>query len=198
MAVIHLTYERASVERWGEPSIDRLGVPERWSRRVTHPRFAIRPLDPARPGEVELVAHRMRDTLIEVLGPERGAAMYTPAWLRDRVRFHLEHGAAFVAEDGAARVVGHTLVRVDRDEEGAPLGLIATTYVLPESRRAGIAAALLAAGEAWLVARGVPTIATNTSDTNTPLVRLYEKHGYRITLRAPEERMVRLTKAARA
>lgn len=158
----------------------------------------VRPLDPACDTEIAWVAQHMRETLIEVLGPTRGSTMYSMEWLQERVRWHLRPadctGQVLLAEQPDGQTIGHTIVRIDQDEAGATLGLISTTYVVPAARRAGVAAALLRAGEDWLIAHGAPTLATNTSDTNWPLIRLYEKHGYQITLRAPEAHMVRLTR----
>lgn len=155
----------------------------------------VRPLDAESEAELDLVAERMRATLEEVLGEERGRAMYTLDWLRDRVRFHLDParstGAVFVAEDGA--IVGHTIVRVEQDEDGSRFGLFSTTYVAPTHRRAGVAKGLLARGEAWMREHGMRRAATDTSATNEKLISLYEQHGYAIVLRAGE--MVRLAKA---
>lgn len=49
----------------------------------------IRALDPGSEAEIDLVAQRMRRTLIDVEGEETGTALYTMEWLRDQVRFHL-------------------------------------------------------------------------------------------------------------
>lgn len=147
--------------------------------------------------EIALVAERMRATLVEVLGEAQGGSMYSLDWLRDRVAFHLDparsDGALFLAERGGA-VVGHTMVRVEHDPE--PYGLFSTTWVCPEHRRAGVANALLDAGEAWFAIRGLPRFATDTSDANTPLLRLFSRRGYEIVHRAPEARMVRLGRPA--
>ncbi len=147
---------------------------------------------------IELVAERMRLTLIDVLGRDAGASMYSLDWLRERVRFHLDPGRCtgevFVVE-AAQAVVGHTIVRVDAGDNGAPLGLFSTIYVEPGSRRRGLAAALLAYGEAWLRARGMTTLATNTGARNTPLIALFENHGYAITLSSTDGAMVQLSKS---
>lgn len=165
-------------------------------------RARVRPLNPDDDAEIQLVAARMRDTLIEVLGPARGATMYTMPWLIQRVRWHLNPalclGQVFVISDAEGDVVGHTIVRVEQDDDGGPLGLISTTYVVPERRRAGLAEALLHAGEAWLTAHGATRLATNTSETNWPLIHLYQKAGYRITHRAPDAQMVQLSRQAGA
>ena len=152
----------------------------------------IRPLDPSSDAEIALVAERMRATLVEVLGQARGEALYTLEWLRDRVRYHLDPdrvAAVFLAEaDG--EVVGHTILR--REEDGAPLGLFSTIFVAPSHRRQGIASALLRHGEEWIRAQGLPRAATNTGQENTPLLHLFEAHGYRAVLRTEE--MVRLVR----
>lgn len=156
----------------------------------------IRTLDPEASREITLVATRMRQTLVEVLGEERGSAMYTMEWLEDRVRFHLDasrsEGAVFLAE-ADEEIVGHTITRVERDDGDAPFGLFSTTYVVPSHRGRGVASALLRRGEAWMRERRLAYAATDTSDTNVKLVALYGKHGYAIALRAGE--MVRLRKS---
>ncbi|MBI2567390.1 MAG: GNAT family N-acetyltransferase [Candidatus Schekmanbacteria bacterium] len=63
-----------------------------------------------------------------------------------------------------------------------------------EVQRRGIAGALVAAGESWLIAQGMATLATDTSDANAPLIGLFARRGCRITLRSPEARMVRLSR----
>jgi GNAT superfamily N-acetyltransferase len=153
----------------------------------------IRPLDPASDEEIALVADRMRRTLVEVLGEARGTAMYTTDWLRARVRFHLvPDREVLLAEDGDGVVIGHTIVRVEPDE-GPATGLFSTTFVAPEARRAGVASALLAAGEGWMRDRAMASAVTWTGDANTKLLRLYERHGYAVTARTDE--MVRLSRA---
>lgn len=159
----------------------------------------IRALDPHAPEEIALVAARMRATLVEVLGPERGTSMYTLAWLEDRVRWHLDpqhcQGAVLLAEQGDA-IVGHTIVRIEADGDHArPLGLFSTIHVVPPARRAHLASALVVEGEAWLLEHDPGRLATHTSTTNTPLIRLFEAHGYQIVLEDPELEMVQLSRA---
>lgn len=142
----------------------------------------IREIDAGSEAEIDLVAQRMRDTLIEVEGPETGVALYTMDWLRDRVRWHLDPGKALakvlLAVDAAGQIVGHTIVRRESTEAGVHFGLVSTTYVVPASRRFGIAQQLLTAGEAWMHQHALPVSATWTSSTNTPLIRLYARNGY--------------------
>lgn len=145
--------------------------------------LSLRPLDPAAPSEIDLVARRMRATLVEVEGEAVGTALYTLEWLRDRVRWHLDRpdAAVLLAVDAAGQIVGHTIVRKEEDADTGPYGLFSTTYVVPEARRAGVADALLRAGEDWMRSRSLPRGATWTSAGNTKLIRLYAKHGYTTT-----------------
>ena len=157
----------------------------------------IRPLDRCAPEELAQVADRMRLTLIEVLGAPVGADMYSIEWLRERVRWHLDAsavlGEVLVAEiEGGVR--GHTLLRIEVDENGERTGLFATTYVEPEWRRRGVGRALLQRGEAWLVAHDPSWLATHTSATNRPLIELFERQGYEIVLEDTERGMVRLAR----
>jgi len=154
----------------------------------------VRPIDPGADAEIAIVARRMRATLVEVLGAERGGAMYDMDWLRQRVRWHLDPasctGQVFVAEDAAGRIVGHTIVRVEA-ADGAPFGLFSTTYVAPEARRASVATRLLERGEAWMRERGLGAAETWTDPGNAKLIRLFEGRGYALT---PAGEMVRLSR----
>ena len=149
----------------------------------------IRTIRAAETDTIALVAARMRLTLMEVVGEEEGAAMYSLEWLVDRVHFHLDParstGAVFVSEDDVGAILGHTIVRVEADEAGAPVGLFSTTYVDPASRLLGIADQLLEVGEAWFRAQGLPAAMTHTSAKNDKLIRLYQKRGYRIVAEHP-------------
>jgi GNAT superfamily N-acetyltransferase len=159
--------------------------------------YAVRPLGRSAAGEIELVAQRMRLTLIEVLGLAMGADLYSLDWLRARVRWHLDParctGEVLVAE-AAGEIAGHTIVRLEPDPSGETAGLFSTVYVVPEARRRGIANALVEHGEAWLASHHMTTFGTSTSATNTPLIALFAKHGYDIVLRVPESNMVHLSK----
>ena len=145
----------------------------------------IRPIDPTSDAEIDLVARRMRLTLIEVEGEVVGAALYTMDWLRERVRWHLDPSLAtaqvFLAISPKGEIVGHMIVREESDGEGGSFGLFSTTYVQPESRKDGVANALLLHGEQWMRALDLPSAATWTSATNAKLIGLYAKHGYAIT-----------------
>lgn len=126
--------------------------------------------------EVDLVARRMRQTLVEVLGVERGTGMYTLEWLRQRVLQHLEQllGEVFVVEEDG-ELVGHAIVRV---EDG--VGLFSTVFVDPAYRGRGLARRLLARGEQWMLLHQMAEGVTYTAETNEKLRRLFESCGYRV------------------
>ncbi len=135
---------------------------------------------------IDTIAERMHLTLAEVLDREQAEAMFSRAELVERVHWHLDRtdsdrrADVFVAEDDEGTIVGHTIVRVESDPDVAPepVGLFATTYVDPRRRRSGVAAALLEAGERWMVAEGMTTAVTYTDPANAPLITLYARHGY--------------------
>ncbi len=150
----------------------------------------VRPLDRDESAEIVAVADGMRATLVEVLGLARGVALYDHDWLVARVRWHLDpercDGEVFVVTTAEGAVVGHTIVRVERDGEDTPFGLFSTTWVQPDHRRLGLASALLQAGEAWMAARGLAEVVTNTAATNAPLIRMFEGRGYGVALAVGE------------
>jgi ribosomal protein S18 acetylase RimI-like enzyme len=146
--------------------------------------YWLREIDPGNDAEIALVAERMRATLMEVLGADRGVAMYTMSWLDNRVREHLDParttGAVFLAISPSNEISGHTIVRREHEDDGRLIGLFSTTYVHPSHRRGAVASMLLQEGEAWMEARELPFAVTYTDDQNEPLIALYRKHGYRI------------------
>ncbi|RWD02299.1 MAG: GNAT family N-acetyltransferase [Mesorhizobium sp.] len=147
--------------------------------------------------EIARVAVRMRATLQEVLGPA-GRALYSSQWLVDRVHFHLDrkrsNGRIWLASHQGGRSIGHVIARIEAGEPDGPLGLISTVYIHPSWRRKAVASHLIEYAEAWLVRQGARQIATDTSDTNTPLIRLFEARGYSTTYRAHEKQMLRLSR----
>lgn len=146
------------------------------------PGHFIRTMDPHATAEVALVAARMRETLIEVLGEEAGRTLYTMDWLRQRVLWHLDPaactGEVFLAVDRDGGITGHTIVRIDRDEAGACIGLFSTTFVDPGSRNQGIARSLLERGEHWMGEHGLSRAVTYTSVSNIKLQNLFLHRGY--------------------
>lgn len=156
----------------------------------------IRPIDAENQDEQTLVAERMRLTLEEVLGAERGGNYYSMEWLRNRLLQHLDPeqntAQVLLAEDADDGIQGHTIVRVEQDEQGQPFGLYSTTYVVPEARRRGVANLLVEAGEEWLLAQGMRRLATDTARGNGKLIHLFERRGYHVVLKTEE--MLRLQK----
>ena len=159
------------------------GQPE--PKRRQHKPCAIREIDPGSMDEIDWVARGMRRTLIEVEGEEVGTALYTIDWLIQRVRWHLDPdqciGKVFVAEDRPGHIIGHTIVRIEFEDDGRKYGLFSTTYVDPASRKRAVASDLLLHGENWMHSHDLHAAATWTSATNKKLISLYEKHGYEIT-----------------
>ena len=155
----------------------------------------IRPLDPESTAEIQLVASRMRQTLIEVLGEEKGGGMYTMDWLIQRAASHVDPsqstGQIFLAEDGHGHICGHTIVRIEKDEE-REMGLFSTTFVEPESRRLGIAKLLIGAGEMWMRSHGMTEAVTYTDEFNTGLQDLFRGLGY--VMSPMENQFVKLCK----
>jgi GNAT superfamily N-acetyltransferase len=146
---------------------------------------AIRALDRSRQEEIELVAARMRDTLVEVLGEARGGGMYTHEWLVERVRWHLDParstGEVLVADpEHGGPIIGHAIVRLDDDGEGRPIGLFSTIFVASQARRTGIASTLIQHGEAWMRSHGMATSVTYTDKDNGKLQALFRRAGYEL------------------
>ena len=163
----------------------------------------VRQVDPTNEDEITLVATRMRQTLIEVEGEAIGKTLHSMEWLLERVRWHLNTketiAKVLLAVDSDRCILGHTIVRQEATENGKTFGLVSTTFVRPESRRDGVAEQLLDAGERWFRSQGLLSSATWTSSTNTPLIRLYKKHGYEQTATHVNETtgttMIRLERA---
>lgn len=158
--------------------------------------MTIRPIDANSADEIGLVARRMRETLIEVLGEQRGAALYSIDELLQRVRWHLDPAATtakiFVTEDVRGAIIAHAIARIEVDENGDRYGYFSTVFVEPGSRAKGVGTSLIREVEAWLKSMNMPRIVYNTAADHAKLIRLFGRHGFRITLRADE--MVQLKK----
>ena len=157
----------------------------------------LRDIDPRNDSEITLVAERMRATLLEV----EGDVLYTMEWLVDRVRWHLDEARrarVVLGIDDAGAIAGHTIFRVEQDEDAQTFGLVSTSYVMPAARRLGFASAFLQEAERWFRERQLPLAATWTSSTNTSLIALYARHGFTEDRRGPNDltgtMMVRLAK----
>lgn len=156
----------------------------------------IRAINPDVESELTTVAESMRFTLQEVMGEERGANYYTSEWLRNRLLQHLDPGQyqaqVLLAEDHNGNILGHTIVRIEHDENGQAFGLYSTTYVKPEARRRGLAVQLVQRGEEWLLEQGMTRLATDTALDNGKLIDLFQARGYEVVIRSNE--MLRLQK----
>lgn len=156
----------------------------------------IREINPNSEFEVELVAKRMRQTLIDVLGEEKGASMYTMDWLKQRVLWHLDSkntiAKIFLTVTPDERISGQAIARIEYSEDRNPFGYFSTIYVEPESRQQGVATSLLVCVEQWLIKMKMPKIIYNTAESNSKLIRLFREHGYVVT--DAQSNMVQLTK----
>ncbi len=138
----------------------------------------------------------MRQTLVEVLGENKGTSLYTMDWLIQRVHWHLDPdqttASVFIAEESHGAIVGHTIVRKDLSDLQKEIGLFSTTFVVPEFRRAGVATNLLKEGECWILENGLTSSETYTAKDNLKLIQLFQRHGY---IKAPgKNQMVILRK----
>lgn len=159
--------------------------------------FRIREINRESEEEISLVVAGMRQTMIERMGEERGTAIYSMDWLKDRLLWHLDPqqttAKVWVLEDAAAQVVAHAIARVERDEEAKAYGYFSTVFVAPEVRNRGLAKILLSQVESWFKDLNMPKIVYNTAANHEQLIRLFGRHGYTITHR--EDEMVQLTKS---
>jgi len=157
----------------------------------------IRAIDPQSRAEVELVASRMRQTLVEVLGEQVGGNMYTMDWLIQRVLWHLDPnqcvGQVFLSEDSEGRITGHTIVRVERDQAGEQIGLFSTFFVEPGSRNQAIATSFVVHGEKGMVDHGMHTAMTYTAESNDRLKNLLVSLGYQAV--TVQNQMIALSKS---
>jgi GNAT superfamily N-acetyltransferase len=161
-----------------------------------NPEIQIREINRNSNEEIELVATRMRQTLIEVLGEEKGTALYSMEWLVDRVRWHLDTGQTqakvFLIETNTGEIAAHAIARVESDENSIKYGYFSTIFVEPKSRNRGFAKGLLRHVEAWFRDIKMPKVVYNTAENHSKLIRLFEGHVYQITYR--ESHMIQLTK----
>jgi len=86
--------------------------------------------------------------------------------------------ATWVAED-QERMAGFAIVYWSHPPE-QPLAYIQTLEVAPTQRNRGIARELLRRVEESAKAAGAHVIWLHVAETNTPAIRLYESHGYRL------------------
>ena len=156
----------------------------------------IKTIDQSDIGDIELVAKKMKLTLMEVIDPEVGGQMYTDDWLIDRVVQHLDNrlrGKVLIAVQGDNNI-GHTILRLE-SKDNKQFGLFSTIYVDPEYRRNDVASLLIEKAEAWFLENNLNRFVTYTSKMNQKLIHLFEKHGYKVTDKFPEKNMIEISKS---
>lgn len=103
------------------------------------------------------------------------------------------HGGSFLAENDADKqIIGHVIVRLEKDDSNQVIGLFSTFFVLPEFRRLSVASELLAAGERWMIGHGMAISATDTAHSYDKLINFCSKYGYKKIYENTE--MIRLAK----
>lgn len=156
----------------------------------------IRDIDSSSENEIKIVASRMGQTLVEVLGPEKGKNYYSDEWLVDRLKWHLDrkncHAKVAVMISVDNEIIGHAIARLEKDEQQSHFGYFSTIYVSPKSRKQGLALRLIEHIEQWLMANDMKKIVYNTAENHHRLISIFEKRGYQITHR--EDQMVQLTR----
>ena len=156
----------------------------------------IREIDAKSKSEVDLVVGRMRETLITVLGPERGAAIHDLEWLRQRLYWHLDstktRAKVFLSENAVGKITGHAIARLERSEDGQEFGFFSTIFVAPEHRKQGIALALMHQVESWFRENNLYKIIYFTAKTNQRLITLFTQNGYQVN--DADSEFVQLTK----
>jgi GNAT superfamily N-acetyltransferase len=158
--------------------------------------FRIREINPESSSERSLVASRMRQTLVEVLGEEKGAALYSMDWLLERVGWHLDvrqtTAKIFLVEDHHGEICAHAIARIERDGNSQSYGYFSTVFVDPTVRDRGIATRLILHVESWLREMSMPRVVYNTAENHSKLIGIFERQGYLITAR--QSTMAQLTK----
>ncbi|MCB0392146.1 MAG: GNAT family N-acetyltransferase [Bdellovibrionales bacterium] len=156
----------------------------------------IREINPESIAEIKLVASRMRQTLVDVLGEERGESMYTMEWLVDRVLWHLDpkktKAKVYLATSDKDQIVGQAIVRLESDNTDSEYGYFSTIYVEPSWRGQGVATKLIETVEKWLIKSEIQTVIYNTATDNSRLISLFQFLGYQLF--ETHDDMVRLKK----
>jgi ribosomal protein S18 acetylase RimI-like enzyme len=156
----------------------------------------IREIDSNSSAEILLVAQRMRETLLEVLGAEKGKSLYTQDWLVDRVRWHLNPDCSvskiflYVTNDN--EIIGHAIARIEKDQEQVSFGYFSTIYIEPSFRHKGLAKELMDKVENWFDELNLKKFVYNTAENHSRLIKAFIARGYQITHN--ENEMVQLTK----
>ncbi len=84
-------------------------------------------------------------------------------------------------ETARPRIAGFVIVHVERSPKGGRRGYVVTLDVLPERRREGIAAALMAGVERLAAEAGAERMELHVFTGNDAAIRFYERLGYERT-----------------
>jgi ribosomal protein S18 acetylase RimI-like enzyme len=149
--------------------------------------LTIRPIDPDRASELDLVARRCMDTVLETIPEFEGRediarshlSNFTLAQMTDMIRADLTDPAKRIMLAVADDVIaGQALYSVKTDRAGTLYGFCFSRYVLPEYRRNGIAAKLLTDALEWFKREGARYVIAQTHVENIPLQHLFEAQGF--------------------
>ncbi|MEN0063079.1 MAG: GNAT family N-acetyltransferase [Myxococcota bacterium] len=155
--------------------------------------FDIRPLDPKSDQELDHVSVFSVMTLWESRPEMRVDPATMPHFGFAAHRRIITAGADnpqqqyLVARDPEARIVGHSIVVLRRDEANTPYGYFWSRYVLPNYRRQGLARQFLRRNLDWLKERRVSHADVHIHVDNTPLRGLFESEGFRVADRRTEQ-----------
>ncbi len=106
------------------------------------------------------------------------------AWFLGNV-MESEDGGVFVAEEEGGEVVGYVYAALEPlswKELRGPAGFIHDIAVREETRGAGVARQLLAAGIEWLREQGAPRVILWSAAPNEGAQRLFRRLGFRETM----------------
>lgn len=114
---------------------------------------------------------------VGVAAAERLAALHARAfdrpWSADEIAKLLENPAAFAFIAGAPEAEGFVMAWAAAGDAE-----LLTVAVVPQARRAGVGAALVAAAAAAAAARGATSMHLEVAEDNTAARALYAKLGY--------------------
>jgi ribosomal protein S18 acetylase RimI-like enzyme len=143
----------------------------------------IRDINPNSNEEIKIVAERMRETLIEVLGKDKGESMYSLEWLTERVLWHLDSkntdGKVIVICNKEQKIFGHAICRIDYDDQKKPFGYFSTIFLAQEFRNLGLASEIVTFVENWFISKNVNKFVYNTATNHTAILKLFHKHGFK-------------------
>jgi len=160
--------------------------------------YKVRPLNIKSESEKDLIAKRMRLTLIDVMGEEKGSDFYPSSFFKERLEWHLnleDKCGVLVCESEAKDILSHVIVRVEKDSDihYRPFGFFSTIYVVPKWRRKGIARLMINEVHKWCLERNLSKVTYSTAINNDGLLSLLKELKYVEFKRAYE--MVSLVKS---